>query len=57
MTNKEYNRKRELIASSEAHPDIKAEAMAKLTEQYVGIKMKAMAVIIEAQPELPKGVD
>lgn len=47
MDNKEYNRRRDLIASSEASADVKAEAMAKLTEQYVGIKMKAMALINE----------
>ena len=57
MNNKEYNDKRDRIASSEAHPDIKAEALAKLTEAYVGSKMKAMALIVESAPELPKGVD
>jgi hypothetical protein len=55
MDNKEYNRKRDLIAASEASPEIKAEAMAKLTEQYVGIQMKAMKLIVESAPDLPKG--
>ena len=55
MDNKEYNRKRDLIAASEASPEVKAEAMAKLTEQYVGIQMKAMALIVESAPDLPKG--
>lgn len=55
MDNKEYNHRRDLIAISEASPDVKAEAMAKLTEQYVGIQMKAMKLIIESAPDVPKG--
>ena len=55
MDQTEYNRKRDLIASSEASPDIKADAMAKLTELYVGAQMKAMQLIVESAPDLPKG--
>jgi hypothetical protein len=55
MDNKEYNHKRDLIASSEAPADVKAAAMAKLTEAYIGIKMKAMALINECAPDPIKG--
>lgn len=51
MNNKEYMRKRELISVSEASPDVKTEALAKLTEQYVGSQMKAMQLIIDSAPE------
>jgi len=51
MDNTEYIRKRDLIASSEADVDVKAKAMAELTEQYVGIQMRAMKVILDSAPD------
>ena len=56
MDNTEYVRKRDLIASSEADIEIKAKAMAELTEQYVGIQMRAMKLIIDSAPD-PVKVD
>jgi len=55
MDKKEYNRKRDLIASSEASPDVKAEAMFLLEEQYIGIKMKALALIRECASDPATG--
>lgn len=51
MDNKEYNRRRDLIAISEASPDVKAEAMARLTEEYVGVQMRVMKLIVESAPD------
>jgi len=51
MDNTEYVHKRDLIASSEASPEIKEKAMAELTEQYVGIQMRAMQLIVDSAPD------
>ena len=55
MNQTEYNHRRDLIAISDASPDIKAEAMAKLTELYVGVQMKALRQIEESAPDPIKG--
>ena len=51
MNNKEYMDKRDRIASSEASPEVKAEAIDKLNSQYKGSYFKAMQVINDSAPE------
>jgi hypothetical protein len=55
MTPKEYSKKYDAIATSEAPATVKAEALARLNEQYKGVYFKAMQVIIDSAPDLPKG--
>jgi hypothetical protein len=57
MDTKEYSKKYDAIASSAAEPSVKAEALAKLNEQYYGAPRRALQLINESAPELPKGVD
>jgi len=51
MDSSEYVHKRDLIASSEASPEIKEKAMAELTFQYVGIQARALELIINSAPD------
>ena len=51
MTTEEYSKRYHAIASSEADPSVKAEALAKLNDQYKGIYFKAMQVINDSAPE------
>ena len=55
MTPKEYSKKYDAIASSEASATVKAAALAKLNDQYKGIYFKAMQVINDSAPEPIKG--
>jgi hypothetical protein len=55
MTTAEYSKRYADIASSEAGPTVKAEALAKLDMQYKGIYFKAMQVIKDSAPEPVKG--
>lgn len=48
MTSKDYSRKFDAIASSSAEPSVKAEALAKLNEQYYGAPRRAIALIQES---------
>lgn len=55
MDRKEYIRKREAIAASSAAISVKVKAMTELEEQYIGIRNKAMKLILESAPDIPKG--
>jgi len=55
MTPQEYSKKYDAIASSEADATVKAEALAKLNDQYKGIYFKAMQVINDSAPDPIKG--
>lgn len=51
MTTSEYSKKYEAISVSDADPSVKAEALAKLNEQYYGAPRRAIALINEMAPD------
>lgn len=55
MNNEEYTVKLEAYMSSDAPIEIKSAAIDKLNDLYFGAKHRAMKVIEESAPELPKG--
>lgn len=57
MTTKEYSTKYDAISVSDASPEIKAEALAKLNDQYYGAPRRAIALMQESAPEPIEGVD
>ena len=55
MTNEEYTRKLESYMSSDAPIEIKGKAIDTLNDLYFGVKQRAMKIIEESAPEIPKG--
>ncbi len=55
MTNEEYTRRLEAYMSSDASIEIKSKAIDELNDLYFGVKQRAMKIIEESAPELPKG--
>ena len=51
MTTSEYSKKYEAISVSDADPSVKAEASAKLNEQYYGAPRRAIALMQESAPD------
>lgn len=57
MTTSEYSKKFDAISVSDADPSIKAEALAKLNDQYYGAPRRAINLMQESAPEPIKGID
>ena len=51
MTTQEYDKKYQAISVSDADPSIKAEALAKLNDQYYGAPRRALKLINESAPD------
>lgn len=51
MDTKEYSKKYDAISVSEAPPEVKAEALAKLNEQYYGAPRRAIQLMQESAPD------
>ena len=51
MTTQEYDKKYQSISVSDADPSVKAEALAKLNDQYYGAPRRALKLIEESKPD------
>ena len=51
MDYKQYKEKITAYMSSEASPEIKAEAIKKLKDEYYGVKARAMKLINDSSPD------